>query len=104
VVLFYQALGRRYDKCPILVADIQLSKANGKKLSGGETIEYICTDTQHQNPLRRVATVSSDNNFGLNYSREKYKEMLLDAAENMLGVFRFDRTLFGKLKDKKWFN
>jgi hypothetical protein len=28
--------------------------------------------------------------------------MLLDAAESVLGIFGFDRTLFGKPKDKKW--
>ena len=41
----------------------------------------------------------SDN---LLYDKEKYKEMLLDAAETVLGIFGFDRTLFGKPKDKKW--
>jgi hypothetical protein len=29
--------------------------------------------------------------------------MLLDAAETVLGIFGFDRTLYGKPKDKKWF-
>ena len=28
--------------------------------------------------------------------------MLLDAAETVLGIFGFDRTLFGKTKDRKW--
>jgi hypothetical protein len=28
--------------------------------------------------------------------------MLLDAAETVLGIFGFDRTLFGKPKSKKW--
>jgi hypothetical protein len=38
----------------------------------------------------------------LDYDREKYKEMLLDASETVLGIFGIDRTLFGKPKDKKW--
>ena len=42
------------------------------------------------------------NNFGLEYDEEKYKEMLLDASETTLGIFGFDRTLFGKPKDTKW--
>ena len=46
--------------------------------------------------------IGSDNNFGLNYDKEKYKGMLLDAAETVLGIFEFDRTLYGKAKDKKW--
>ena len=41
------------------------------------------------------------NNFGLEYDEEKYKEMLLDAAETVLGIFGFDRTLFAKAKDRK---
>ncbi len=28
--------------------------------------------------------------------------MLLDAAETVLGIFGFDRTMYGKPKDKKW--
>jgi hypothetical protein len=28
--------------------------------------------------------------------------MLQDAAETVLGIFGFDRTLFGKSKDKGW--
>jgi DNA polymerase elongation subunit (family B) len=85
-----------------VAAAIQLSNVNGKQPSRGETIEYIYTDSQHQNPLSRVATASSDNNFGLNYDREKYKEMLLDAAETVLDIFGFDRTLYGKPKRSKF--
>jgi hypothetical protein len=28
--------------------------------------------------------------------------MLLDAAESVLGIFGFDRTLYDKPKDKRW--
>ena len=38
----------------------------------------------------------------MEYDKEKYKEMLLDSSETVLGIFGFDRTLFGKTKDKKW--
>jgi hypothetical protein len=63
----------------------------------------IYTDSQHQNPLNRVVPAGdSDNNFGLVYDREKYKDMLLDSAETVLGIFGFDRTLYGKPKDKTW--
>jgi DNA polymerase elongation subunit (family B) len=88
---------------PHVAAAIQLSKTNGKTPSRGDIIQYIYTDSQHQNPLNRVVTTEdSDNNFGIEYDREKYKEMLLDASETTLGVFGFDRTLYGKPKDKKW--
>jgi hypothetical protein len=66
-------------------------------------MQYIYTDSQHQNPLNRVVTAeASDINFGLSYDREKYKEMLVDAAETVLGIFGFDRTLYGIPKYKKW--
>ena len=88
---------------PHVAAAIQLSKTNGKTPSKGDIIQYIYTDSQHQNPLNRVVTAGdSDNNFGLEYDKEKYKEMLLDASETTLGIFGFDRTLYGKPKDKKW--
>jgi hypothetical protein len=53
--------------------------------------------------MNRVVTAGrSDNNFGPNYDREKYKEMLLDASETVLRIFGFDRTWYSKPKDKKW--
>jgi DNA polymerase elongation subunit (family B) len=86
---------------PHVAAAIQLS--NNERVSRGNNIEYVYTDSQHQNPLSRVVPAQfiqdSDN---LYYDKEKYKEMLLDAAETVLGNFGFDRTLYGKPKDKKW--
>ena len=41
----------------------------------------------------------------LNYDKEKYREMILDAAETVLGTFGFDRTMYGdsnKRKGKWW--
>jgi len=88
---------------PHVAAAIQLSKPNGKQPKRGDFIQYVYTDSQHQNPLNRVVTAGdSDNYIGLEYDREKYKEMLLDASETILGIFGFDRTLFGKPKEKKW--
>jgi hypothetical protein len=31
----------------------------------------------------------------MNYDKEKYKEMILDAAETILGYFGFNRTVYG---------
>ena len=40
------------------------------------------------------------------YDKEKYKEMLLDAAETVLGFFGFERTDYSSLKRnngrRKW--
>src|SRR5881398_2415707 len=35
------------------------------------------------------------------YDKEKYREMILDAAETVLGLFGFDRTVYGNIKKKK---
>ena len=39
------------------------------------------------------------------YDKEKYKEMILDAAETVLGFYGFDRTAYSNLKNngrRKW--
>ena len=40
------------------------------------------------------------------YDREKYKEMVLDAADTVLGFFGFDRTVYGNIKKgrkRRWY-
>ena len=41
------------------------------------------------------------------YDKEKYREMILDSAETVLGFFGFDRTVYSNLKKnkgrKKWY-
>jgi hypothetical protein len=44
-------------------------------------------------------------NGKLDYDKEKYKEMILDAAETVLGYFGFDRAQYGDKKNmskRKW--
>ena len=38
------------------------------------------------------------------YDKEKYRDMLLEAAETVLSIFGFDRTVYGDApkKYKKW--
>src|SRR5215472_11017486 len=41
------------------------------------------------------------------YDKEKYREMLLEAAETVQGYFGFDRILFGvtsRSKNRKWWH
>jgi DNA polymerase elongation subunit (family B) len=83
---------------PHVAAAIQLGN-NGKLPARGEVVQYVYTDSQHQNPMSRVTTQIESESI---YDKEKYKEMLLDAAETVLAIFGFDRTLYGKPKDKKW--
>jgi len=71
----------------------------------GDTIQYIYTDSKHNNPLFRVIPIENLKSL-LIHDREKYKQLLLDAAETVLGVFGFDRTVYSNNKTvrrKKWY-
>jgi hypothetical protein len=40
-----------------------------------------------------------------NYDKDKYRELILDAAETVLGYFGFDRNLYSdkkKMSKRKW--
>jgi DNA polymerase elongation subunit (family B) len=110
------------------------SSSNGnsyKYPSKGDTIKYIYTDAQHKNPLCRVMLLEvttqersnggegekrnekkedegkkkNNNNTTMIYDKEKYREMILDAAETVLGYFGFDRTVYGNKGNtatRKW--
>jgi DNA polymerase elongation subunit (family B) len=93
---------------PHVSAAIQLS-GEGKHPSKGDTIRYMYTDSQHNNPLCRVVPVENKHKNNkeeiFSYDKEKYREMILDAAETVLGYFGFDRTLYGNKKNtatRKW--
>ena len=76
---------------------IQLSGEN-KHPSKGDSIIYIYTDSKHKNPLCRVTSVGNTNggnkDEAFRYDKEKYREMILDVAETVLGYFGFDRTVY----------
>jgi len=91
---------------PHVSAAIQLSNED-KHPSKGDTIKFIYTNSQHKNPLCRVTSIGSTNGVKekLDYDKEKYKEMILDAAETVLGYFGFDRNVYGQRKNigtRKW--
>jgi DNA polymerase elongation subunit (family B) len=71
----------------------------------GDTIQYIYTDSKHSNPLCRVTPIENLKSLP-QYDKEKYKEMILDAAETVLGFFGFDRTVYSNLRrnnaKRKW--
>jgi hypothetical protein len=61
-------------------------------------------DAAHKNPLRRVMPLDLISEKH-DYDKEKYREMLLEAAETVLGYFGFDRTIYGdavRIKNRKW--
>jgi hypothetical protein len=71
----------------------------------GETIQYIYTDSKHNNPLCRVTPIENLASLP-QYDKEKYKEMILDAAETGLGYFGFNRTAYSNIKKgrrRKWY-
>jgi DNA polymerase elongation subunit (family B) len=93
---------------PHVSAAIQLS-AEDRHPSKGDIIKYIYTDSQHKDPLCRVVPVDnvheSSTKEVFSYDKEKYREMILDAAETVLGYFGFDRTVYGNKKStggRKW--
>jgi hypothetical protein len=59
-------------------------------------------NTHHNNPLYKVMPKAfiEENN----YDKEKYRDMLLEAAETILSIFGFNRTAYGDApkKYKKW--
>jgi DNA polymerase elongation subunit (family B) len=71
----------------------------------GDTVQYIYTNSKHNNPLCRVTPIENLASL-CQYDKEKYKEMILDAAETVLGFFGFDRTVYSNLKrnngKRKW--
>jgi hypothetical protein len=49
-----------------------------------------------------------ENGKTLNYDKDKYRQMILDAAETVLGYFGFNRTVYGTpgkngRKKKQWY-
>ena len=61
---------------PHVAAAIQLGSANGKRPNRNDVIQYIYTNSQHQNPLNRVMPIGDSNDdFGPNYDREKYRHV-----------------------------
>jgi hypothetical protein len=103
-------LGQNIDKYkslfPHVCAAIQSSGDNDSTLpSKGDSIKYIYTDAQHSNPLCRVTPVKDTEKENLRYDKEKYMEMILDAAQSVLGYFGFDRSVYGDKRNttpRKW--
>jgi hypothetical protein len=63
-----------------------------------DTIQYIYTDSKHNNPLCRVTPIENIQSLP-QYDKEKYREMILDAAETVPGYFSFDRTIYSNSKE-----
>jgi DNA polymerase elongation subunit (family B) len=91
---------------PHVAAALQLSEA-GVPVTHGDTIHYLYTDASHSNPLLRVTALNLIEDNEQDYDREKYREMLLDAAETILSSFGFSRSLYGdtsRNNNRKWWH
>ena len=64
----------------------------------GDSIKYVYTDAQRSNPLCRLTPVRDTGKEVLRYDKEKYKEMILEGAQSVLGRFGFDRNIY---RDKR---
>ena len=104
------------NQVPHVSAAIQLlsKNAENKCPTKGDTIQYIYTNSKHNNPLCRVVPLEIIQKERMKqgtlnyYDKDKYREMILDAAETVLGYFGFDRTVYGmpreNRKKRKWYN
>ena len=87
---------------PHVAAAIRLN-ISGVITEQGDNIQYVHTDSNHTNPLQRITPARFIS--GKEYDKERYLEMLLDAAEAVLSVFGFSRSLFGfEKKFKHWWD
>ncbi len=87
---------------PHVSTAIQLS-SQGWTPMRGENIQYIYTNSKHKNPLCRVIPVlkHKEEEVVRSHDKEKYCDLLLDAAETVLGYFGFDDSLYRKSENKE---
>jgi DNA polymerase elongation subunit (family B) len=87
---------------PHVAAAIRLN-VSGVITNRGDSIQYVHTDSNHTDPLHRITPAKLISSR--EYDKEKYLEMLLDSAEAVLGIFGFQRSLFGfEKKFKHWWD
>ena len=79
---------------PHVVAALQMAQ-KGKRLRRGERISFLYMNAEHRNPFRRVVPAEIIDEQHRCYDREKYVQLVLDAAETVLGVFGFKRSRLG---------
>jgi DNA polymerase elongation subunit (family B) len=77
-------------RLPHVVAAEQLVKG-GVDVESGELVSFIYLDAGNRNPWRRVAPTALLDDGWRRYDVEAYVDLVLDAAETLLGVFGVDR-------------
>ena len=80
------------------VAAAQNLVQQGQYISVGDVIDFIYVNARHPNPRRRVSpTDLCETPY---YDAEKYRDLILDAAETVLATFGFSRHLFLEKRGK----
>jgi DNA polymerase elongation subunit (family B) len=85
---------------PHVTAALQLA-SQGKLLKAGDTIDFIFKDSDHVNPLCRTVPYELADQKIL-YDKSKYRDLLLDATETILGSLGFSRDLFNYNKKESY--
>ncbi len=67
-----------------------------KTVREGDTMNFVYVNARHPNPLRRV--IPSALYDDVYYDREKYRDLVIDAAETILSTFGFKRQKIGSVK------
>jgi DNA polymerase elongation subunit (family B) len=103
-LIISKLLGQDIQKYRSLFPHVSAAIQSRRYSLKGETIQYIYTDSKHNNPLCRVTPIEDLASLPP-YDKEKYKEMILDAAETVLGFFGFDRSAYSNLEKgrKRWY-
>ncbi len=82
-----------YDRrFPHISAAVQLSE-HGQKPGAGDRVKFVYVDADHPLPKQRVAAREIYNER--HYDLEKYREMILNAAETVLSTLGFSRERIG---------
>jgi DNA polymerase elongation subunit (family B) len=84
----HKPIGEYSKLYPHVAAGKQL-ETRGITSNEGQLIRYIYVNQRSPNPLNRVQALPLYD--GRSYDREKYGELVLEAAETLLGVFGFSR-------------
>ncbi len=94
-------IGKYTRMFPHVSAAVQMA-GRGRAVKKGEKIRFIYMNARHHSPLCRVEPYSPDMR-GFRFDKEKYRDMVLDAAETVLSTFGFSRTSFGLKQETQSF-
>ncbi|MBO3803122.1 MAG: hypothetical protein JTT11_04505 [Candidatus Brockarchaeota archaeon] len=87
---------RSYSRAAAHVSAAVRLAERGRVLGEGEVVRFVHVDSKNRDPLRRVSPIETFG--GMGYDREKYRDLLLGAAEAVLSTLGFSRLEFSSEK------